>query len=205
LPTELPALTPYPPAAVVYFKRFRMEADLPGAGDTALPPGFGWLPWVPDLLELHSHALCASFHGEIDTRVFASLGDAEGCRGLMRSIVSRGEFLPQATWLLVCEGDPCGTVQGIRERRGVGAIQNLGIVARYRGNGLGGLLLQKAMRGFHQAGLRRVSLEVTSENDRAVRLYKRLGFRRVKTLYKAVPTHACFFGPRTCAQAHERG
>ena len=30
-------------------------------------------------------------------------------------------------------------------------------------------------------------LEVTARNERAEQLYRRLGFRRVKTLYKAVP------------------
>jgi hypothetical protein len=35
-------------------------------------------------------------------------------------------------------------------------------------------------------GLARVYLEVTAQNDGAVRLYKRLGFRRTKTLFKAV-------------------
>jgi ribosomal protein S18 acetylase RimI-like enzyme len=29
-------------------------------------------------------------------------------------------------------------------------------------------------------------LEVTAQNEGAVRLYRRLGFRRIKTLYKAV-------------------
>jgi ribosomal protein S18 acetylase RimI-like enzyme len=29
-------------------------------------------------------------------------------------------------------------------------------------------------------------LEVTAQNDGAIRLYRRLGFRRTKTIYKAV-------------------
>ena len=37
-----------------------------------------------------------------------------------------------------------------------------------------------------QAGLRRAYLEVTAENAGAVRLYRAVGFRRAKTLYKAV-------------------
>ena len=38
----------------------------------------------------------------------------------------------------------------------------------------------------HRLG--RAFLEVTAQNDGAVRLYRRLGFRRRKTLYKAVET-----------------
>jgi ribosomal protein S18 acetylase RimI-like enzyme len=40
--------------------------------------------------------------------------------------------------------------------------------------------------GFQEAGLRRAYLEVTAENNAAVQLYRSLGFRRAKTLYKAV-------------------
>jgi ribosomal protein S18 acetylase RimI-like enzyme len=85
------------------------------------------------------------------------------------------------------DGSPCGSVQGLRERSGVGAIQNLGIVPAHRGRGLGAALLLQALHGFAQAGLARALLEVTAQNEGAIRLYRRLGFRRSKTLYKAVP------------------
>jgi ribosomal protein S18 acetylase RimI-like enzyme len=39
-------------------------------------------------------------------------------------------------------------------------------------------------------GLSRVGLEVTAENASAVRLYQRLGFRRVRTVYKVVDEDA---------------
>jgi hypothetical protein len=66
----------------------------------------------------------------------------------------------------------------------MGAIQNLGIVPKFRGHGLGAALMQQALAGFQRAGLRRAFLEVTAQNTNAVRLYKRLGFSRVRTVYK---------------------
>ena len=45
---------------------------------------------------------------------------------------------------------------------------------------------RQALEGFYQVGLRRAYLEVTAENSGAVRLYRSVGFRRAKTLYKAV-------------------
>src|SRR5262249_29406326 len=95
-------------------------------------------------------------------------------------------FLPEATWLLVQGEDVCGSIQGLRERTGVGAIQNVGVTGSHRGKGLGTTLLMQALHGFRRAGLGRVFLEVTAQNDRAVQLYWRLGFRRRKTVYKAV-------------------
>src|SRR5207248_4638326 len=86
----------------------------------------------------------------------------------------------------------CGTVQGLRERGGVGAIQNLGITPALRGHGLGTALLLQALHGFRRAGLTRALLEVTAQNEGAIRLYRRLGFRRCKTLYKAVDTSHSF-------------
>jgi len=105
----------------------------------------------------------------------------------MREISRKPGFRPEATWLVACPGGFCGTVQGVRERSGLGAIQNLGVAPTYRGRGLGRALLLKALYGFWRAGLGRAHLEVTAQNDAAVRLYRRVGFRCRKTLYKAVP------------------
>ena len=44
----------------------------------------------------------------------------------------------------------------------------------------------KALAGFRAAGLRRVYLEVTAQNVRAVRLYRVLGFRLARTMFKQV-------------------
>jgi len=96
----------------------------------------------------------------------------------------------KATWLLAF-GAGAG-VEGIL-RYGPGRAGVTGVSAgaepwhhpTHRGLGLGTLLLHRALSGFRSAGLRRVYLEVTSQNSGAIRLYQRLGFRRVKTVYKA--------------------
>jgi hypothetical protein len=187
LPLPPPAPAPTRCGTTTYFKRYRMEIDLATAAAPQWPAGLTCVPWSPVLLDAHAEALCASFHGEIDAVVFSGLGSREGCRSLMTTIVGKSGFVPEATWLLVGEGGPCGSVQGLRDRGGKGAIQNLGIAPGCRGRGLGGLLLMQALDGFRRAGLAVAYLEVTARNERAEQLYRRLGFRRVKTLYKAVP------------------
>jgi ribosomal protein S18 acetylase RimI-like enzyme len=173
--------------SISYFKRYKMEADLHNLPAAYLPPGFTCLPYDGGLLDAHAEVLFGSFHTEIDANVFPSLGDRDGCRLLMSEISRKRGFLPGATWLLLGPAGPCGSVQGILERSGLGAIQNLGIVPDWRGRGLGRGLLLYALHGFWAAGLERAVLEVTAQNDGAVRLYQRLGFRRRKTLYKAAP------------------
>src|SRR4051794_4031138 len=171
-----------------YFKRFRMHLDLsqplPPVGP--LPDGYFWLPWDDSLVTAHARAKYASFGAEIDSQVFPSLATEDGCVQLMRAIRHKPGFLPGATWLLACGSEYCGTVQGVRERSGKGAIQNLGIAPAHRGHGLGTALLLQALHGFRRACLPAAMLEVTVENDVAVRIYRRLGFRCRKTVYKAV-------------------
>src|SRR5437588_561921 len=53
---------------------------------------------------------------------------------------------------------------------------------------LGKALLVQALHGFRRRGLGRGILEVTAQNDAAVRLYRSIGFRCRKTVYKAVDT-----------------
>ena len=177
---------------LTYFKRFRMEYDLthtlPDAG--AVPLGYEMVPFTSDLIREHGIAKYQSFRLELDANVFPCLGRHDGCLRLMREISSRAGFVPEATWLcryLDPESgrrQPIGTIQGL-QIEGWGAVQNLGIDPLHRGRGLGSILLARAAHGFRHVGLRRMHLEVTTDNTAAIRLYERQGFKRVHVVYKA--------------------
>lgn len=177
-----------------YFKRFRMEVDLTHLReDTAdLPDGYVWSSWSQQLIARHAEAKFSSFRDEIDALVFPCLGNVAGCKRLMKEIAGRDTFLPEATWLISRQmptgetDDDCGTIQGLAQKGAVGSIQNVGIAPKYRGFGLGRALVLKALMGFQQARMRRVFLEVTADNEPAVELYRSIGFRLTRTLYKAV-------------------
>jgi ribosomal protein S18 acetylase RimI-like enzyme len=131
----------------------------------------------------------------MDRNVFPCLGEMDGCRRLMREIAQKSGFLPETTWLLTYHPigrrspELCGTVQGIRDKsNGLGAIQNLGIVPEHRNIGLGTQLMLQSLEGFRRARISRVYLEVTAQNEGAIRLYRRMGFVTVKTVFKAVET-----------------
>ncbi len=181
---------------LAYYKRFRMEIDLAGRDMTPapLPSSYRFVRWQDSLLDAFSRAKYLSFRGELDANVFPCLAEYEGCRRLMGEIVRKPGFLPGATWLLVrtpdgghgAEAQCCGTVQGVCDKHGLGAIQNLGIVPEHRKMGLGTRLLMCSLLGFQQAGVKRVYLEVTAQNQGAVRLYRRIGFVAVRIVYKSV-------------------
>ncbi len=175
-----------------YFKRFRMEIDLAAApAPGSLPPGYRFVPWNEAMTDVHARTKFRAFRDEIDAIVFSCLGDIEGCRRLMREIRKKPGFLPAATWLIARGSSPeslqwCGTIQGVGAPGSVGMIQNVGVVPGHRGLGLGRCLVARALAGFRMHGLRRVGLEVTVDNARAVRLYQRMGFHRTRTVYKVV-------------------
>ncbi|QDV34183.1 GNAT family N-acetyltransferase [Tautonia plasticadhaerens] len=177
---------PAPAMAITYYKRYRMEIDLGGVSPPALPSPYTWKPWDDSLVEAHAEVKYLCFRDEIDAQVFPCLGDLAGCRRLMREIRRKPGFLPPATWLIAAPAGFVATIQGVIDREGVGAIQNVGVLPAYRGRGLGRRLVCRALMGFRERGVGRAFLEVTAENVHAVRLYRSLGFRRVKTLYKAV-------------------
>jgi GNAT superfamily N-acetyltransferase len=210
------------------FKRFRMETTLAGRDLSPMPvqSGYRLIPWQDSLLDAFARAKYLSFRHEMDVALFPCLADFEGCQRLMKEIVRKPGFLPEATWLAVhatdrglsrhgktdcgagvspalCGPDGCttksrrgagtttawrycGAVQGVRERNGLGAIQNLGVAHEHRQRGLGESLLLHCLAGFRQAGVCRVYLEVTAQNAHAIRLYRRLGFITTKIVYKAV-------------------
>ncbi len=181
--------------AVTYFKRYRMELRLDRmplgfGGEPEVAAGIRLVPWAPKLLNRHAEVKWASFRDEIDAHVFPCLGDLDGCRQLMREICGRKNFVPQATWLACRDSDfaepgqACGTVQGLMSSNRDGAIQNLGVHPECRDLGIGSALLLAALDGFRQVGCRYVNLEVTVQNTAAIRLYERVGFRRVETLFK---------------------
>jgi ribosomal protein S18 acetylase RimI-like enzyme len=179
---------------LAYYKRFRMEINLAGRDltPTPAPDHYYFLHWEESLLDAFARAKFLSFRGEIDTGVFPCLAEFDGCRRLMREIVRKPGFLPESTWLVVrstgaaARPEYCGTVQGVRDRHGFGSIQNLGIAREHRQRGLGTSLLLRSLAGFCSAGVRRVYLEVTAQNTAAIRLYRRVGFTAIRTVYKTV-------------------
>ena len=173
-----------------YFKRYRMEIDLAitEIPRPVLPPGYEWGEWDEADIERHALAKHRSFRDEVDSEVFPSLGEYYGCLRLMNEITQQDTFLGPATWMIVWRGpgahEDCGTIQGLGPTDHLGSIQNVGVVPEHRGLGLGRALVLQSLAGFALAGRQRIVLEVTAENRPAVELYKSIGFRTVRTMYR---------------------
>jgi ribosomal protein S18 acetylase RimI-like enzyme len=177
-----------------FFKRYRMEIRLDETSipEAVLPDGYFFQEWCESDLERHALTKFRSFRDEVDSEVFSCLGEYYGCLRLMSDIANQENFLRPATWLVGCAeqaGIPqdCGTIQGIGLTEQLGSIQNIGVVPEHRGLGLGRALLLRSLAGFQSADIKRVVLEVTAGNQTAVDLYRDVGFRVIRTMYRVAP------------------
>jgi GNAT superfamily N-acetyltransferase len=177
-----------------YVKRYRMELDLRRweRPPIELAVDYRLVGWHSSLISAHAEVKYSSFREEIDAQVFPCLGNYDGCHRLMTEIGTKDGFLPESTWLAEYVGagsaksEYCGTIQAVRTHRHRASIQNIGVTPFHRGRGIGTALILAALLGLQHVGVPSVRLEVTAENEGAVRLYRRLGFHTASTLYKTV-------------------
>lgn len=169
-------------AVIMRLTRHRMEIRLHGLPPVPmLPNGLLWVPWDDTLLSIHAETHFQAFSDCIDRHLFPSFADPVGCWYTLRQIRDKPGFLADATWLIAGAEGACATIQCIKEGWGYGSIQNVGVVPKYRGKGLGEALVLRALHSFSACGLRKGTLEVTAENTKAFRLYLRMGFRKMNT------------------------
>ncbi|WP_297534776.1 ribosomal protein S18-alanine N-acetyltransferase [Thermococcus sp.] len=63
-----------------------------------------------------------------------------------------------------------------------GHIMSIAVDKRYRGNGIGSALLTEAIERLIERGARYIGLEVRVSNEKAIKLYERFGFKKVKRI-----------------------
>ncbi len=83
-----------------------------------------------------------------------------------------------------CDGGIAGYVALLR-RRGCAhlRIYSIAVDPDCRGRGIGALLLDHSFACAREEGLQRLSLEVRTDNEAALRLYESRGFRRTALLH----------------------
>ncbi len=74
-------------------------------------------------------------------------------------------------------------------------VGELGIFIKklYRDKGIGEFMVQQGLKYAHKAGIKMVKLSVFANNDRAIHLYKKLGFKKVGLLKGALKDKGKYF------------
>ena len=156
-----------------------------------LPEGFWTVDWSNALIGPHADVLHRSFRDDSDGAVFTTFRQYEHCQSLIEMLSDNPMFLPAAT-LLIAYGHPdemfvyVANIQGLKLSSDVGAIQNVAVLPEYRRQGLGQALVLKALQGFKQTGVHRVTLEATTDNISAVNLYHRIGFTTFRVYFREI-------------------
>ena len=163
---------------------WQMHLDLPEPPPApAFPPGVTVRPFVVGVDEaefLRVNNAAFSWHPE------------QGGWGLEQVLEREAEpWFDPAGFLLAL--DPGGTLLGYhwtkRHSESLGEVYVLGVDPAAHGTGLGSALTAAGLRHLHEGGSREVILYVESDNEAAIRVYRRLGFtlRHVDALYATAP------------------
>jgi ribosomal protein S18 acetylase RimI-like enzyme len=99
-----------------------------------------------------------------------------------------GQFQPQASFVLrpPHSHELTGVVLTSMVAPRVAHTTQICVMPGYQRNGLGRRLMESAIEVLRARGFEELSLTVTSANERAVRLYEKLGFHTIKTFTAGV-------------------
>lgn len=164
---------------VLYRWRAGMTIDLQRLPERRpLPAGYTIEPWNPALLQEIANVDYQAYRGTLDSRLYWQYFSTPiGCERMWREAVSGkfGRFDAERTLILLREGQVCGDIMASVRHMKDAFIGNLAVLPDHRG-GTGASLLLECLWRYREAGFERVSLAVTLDNERAYRLYSRVGF-----------------------------
>src|SRR5271156_2743673 len=146
-----------------------------------LPPQFEIRPWAEQEYQSAAALITAAYRGHVDSEINDQYRTLSGSLRFLNNIVrfpGCGTFDPQASF--VVHERRTRTLMGLilcsLVRPDVGHITQVCVLPEHRSAGLGEALLAASTRNLRGRGIRFISLTVTEANDRAIALYKRIGF-----------------------------
>ena len=125
--------------------------------------------------------ITAAYRGHVDSDINDQYRTLAGSLRFLNNIVrfpGCGTFDAPASFV-VCErrsGALIGLILCSRVRHDVGHITQVCVLPEYRSAGLGEAMLAATSKNLRGRGFHAISLTVTEANDRAIALYKRIGF-----------------------------
>jgi len=167
--------------------RVFMNFDIGHHPQTAPPisPEFEIRPWSEQEYQSAAAVITAAYRGHVDSEINDQYRTLSGSLRFLNNIVrfpGCGTFDPAASFvvherrkhLLV------GLILCSQVRPDVGHITQVCVLPEYRSAGLGEAMLAASTKNLRGRGFRFISLTVTEANDRAIALYKRIGFESTR-------------------------
>ena len=146
--------------------------------------------WTDQHLHAAAEIISRAYHGRDRRTDSRSLPH----HGRSRTVSARADSVPgacfrgPASWIAFegGAGSPVGFSLAGFVARDVGHIAELCVTPEGSGAGLGQALLARSLHALYKSGANRISLAVSLGNERALRLYRRFGFREKPGFYAYV-------------------
>jgi ribosomal protein S18 acetylase RimI-like enzyme len=157
----------------------------PQASPSTLPPQFEIRPWSEQEYQSAAAVITAAYRGHVDSEINDQYRTLTGSLRFLNNIVrfpGCGTFDPGASFVVLDRGTRTliGLILCSLVRPDVGHITQVCVLPEYRSAGLGEAMLAASTRNLRGRGFRFISLTVTEANDRAIALYKRIGFESTR-------------------------
>jgi ribosomal protein S18 acetylase RimI-like enzyme len=168
--------------------RVFMKFDIGQHPQAALPPlapQFEIRPWSEQEYQSAAALITAAYRGHVDSEINDQYRSLSGSLRFLNNIVrfpGCGTFDPRASFLVFQRRSRTliGLILCSQVRADVGHITQVCVLPEYRSAGLGEAMLAASTRNLRERGFRFISLTVTEANDRAIALYKRIGFETAR-------------------------
>lgn len=150
-----------------------------------LPPQFEIRPWSEQEYQSAAALITAAYRGHVDSEINDQYRTLTGSLRFLNNIVrfpGCGTFDPQASFVVLERRTRTlvGLILCSQVRPDVGHITQVCVLPEYRSAGLGEAMLAASTRNLGGRGFHFISLTVTEANDRAIALYKRIGFESIR-------------------------
>jgi ribosomal protein S18 acetylase RimI-like enzyme len=148
----------------------------------ALAPGFEIRSWSEREYQQAATVITAAYRGHVDAEINDQYRTLAGSLRFLNNIVrfpGCGVFDPFASFLVFHKRTQTlvGLILCSQIRPDVGHITQVCVLPEHRSEGLGEALMAATTRNLRERRFRAISLTVTEANDRAIALYKRIGYQ----------------------------
>jgi len=170
-----------------HYMRRELTAPVPEPGP--LPSGIALRPLKREDLNAAAEIIYKSHQHSVDAALNMTYATPATCRAFVETLVVRsgcGQFDSEASRFACGPRGPLGVVIASRLSRTNGHVCQVSVTPGAQENGLGVGLVSRALAAFREQGLVSVTLSVTASNERAHRIYERLGF----SVQRAFAAHA---------------
>jgi ribosomal protein S18 acetylase RimI-like enzyme len=166
-------------------KRAEMSLQTSAPIAPSIPPQFEIRPWSEQEYQSAAALITAAYRGHVDSEINDQYRTLTGSLRFLNNIVrfpGCGTFDAQGSFVVLERRtrNLIGIILCSKVRPDVGHITQVCVLPEYRSAGLGEAMLAASTRNLRGRGFRSISLTVTEANDRAIALYKRIGFEAAR-------------------------